>query len=187
MTFAYYLSLAYVAATLLTSGIGHVLGFARFRALVGSHGIIPARFATLVLIIAATFEVAAGSTAVAMLLNTEIAPFAPLLFAIVAALACAFALYIRLLLRRPVGVTSCGCSPFAGPLTPMSIVPAAALLLMSALGLVVTGLGFSSSLNIGYELLGFAIVLPLAWGISLSMVVFLLPATLLGPTAAKGS
>ncbi|HEX8597702.1 MAG TPA: MauE/DoxX family redox-associated membrane protein [Chloroflexia bacterium] len=187
MTFAYYLSLGYVATTLLIGGMGHLLGFAHFRSLVRSHGIVPTRLATPASILVTVLETVAGGAFVLVLLNSEFAPVALPLFALSTVAGAAFVLYIRLLLRRPAGITSCGCSPFAGPLTPASIVPASALLLMSVLGLVVTGLGFGRSLDAGYELLGFAAALPLAWGMTLTTAVFMLPAFSAGLRQTEGS
>lgn len=178
MTFVYYLTLAYVATTLLIGGIGHLLNFAQFRELVRSHGIIPARLATLASILTLLFEAAVGTALLAVLLDMVVAPLALVLFTLSAAGGCAFALYIRLLLRRPSGVTSCGCSPFAGPLTPASMLPASALLLMSLLGLAATSLGFARPLEAGYELLGVAVALPLVWGLTLTIAIFMLPASL---------
>lgn len=178
MTFAYYLTLSYVATTLLIGGVGHLLSFAQFRELVRSHGIIPARLATLATIIAVLFEAVVGSSFLVALLDRWVASLASLLFMLSAAGGCAFALYVRLLLRRPGGITSCGCSPFAGPLTPASILPASALLFMSLLGLAATSLGFARPLEAGYELLGVAVALPLVWGLTLTTAIFLLPASL---------
>jgi hypothetical protein len=181
MTFVYYLSLGYVAATLMISGTGHVLGVAHFRDLMRAHSIIPARLATTTAVLVTAFELAAGSAVLAVLLNGEMAVWAPLLLAVCAAAGGAFAFYIRGLLRRPEGITSCGCSPFAGPLTPASMVPALALLLISLLGLVAAGLGYSSPLGATYGLLGISVALPLAWGVTLALIIILLPASMPRP------
>ena len=178
MSFFYFLSLDYVAATLLIGGVGHVLGISRFRDLVRNHNIVPSRFATATAVLVIAFELMAGSASLAVLLNQQIAPRSSLVFAICAVAGSAFAFYIWRLLSHPEGVSSCGCSPFAGPLTPISIVPALALLLMSLLGLLAAGLGFGQSLAVTYELLGIAVALPIAWGVTLALLVLLLPASM---------
>lgn len=186
MTFLYDLSLAYVAATLVISGIGHVLGFAHFRDLIRAHNIIPARLAVATAVLVIGFELVGAVTSLAVLLNENIAVRASLLFAVCAAAGGAFAFYIRRLLRHPEGITSCGCSPFADPLTPASIVPALTLLLMSLLGLVAAGLGYSGALGVTYGLLGISVALPLAWGVTLAVIVILLPASMPQPATNRG-
>jgi hypothetical protein len=181
MTFVYYLSLGYVAATLMTSGFGHVLGVAHFRDLVRAHSIIPAGLVTATALLVMAFELVAGGSSLAVLLKAEIAARASLLFAVCAAAGVAFAFYIRRLLRRPEGVTSCGCSPLAGPLTPVSIVPAFALLLMSVLGMVAASLGYGRPLGVAYGLLGISVALPLVWGVTLALIIIMLPASMPRP------
>ena len=181
MTFFYYLSLGYVAATLMISGIGHVLGFAHFRDLIRAHSIIPTRLAVATAVLVIGFELVGAVTSLAVLLNEENAVRASLLFAVCAAAGGAFAFYIRRLLRRPEGISSCGCSPFAGPLTPASMVPALALLLMSLLGLVAVGLGYNSPLGVTYGLQGISVALPLVWGLTLAVIIILLPASMPQP------
>jgi uncharacterized membrane protein len=185
MTFLYYLSLGYVAATLMISGIGHVLGFAHFRDLIRAHSIIPTRMATATAVLVIGFELVGAVTSLAVLLNEEIAVRALPLFAVCAIAGGAFAFYIRRLLGRPEGITSCGCSPFAGPLTPASIVPGLTLLLMSLLGLMASGLGYSGALGVTYGLLGISIALPLAWGVTLAVIVILLPASMPRPATNR--
>ncbi|HEX8071329.1 MAG TPA: MauE/DoxX family redox-associated membrane protein [Pyrinomonadaceae bacterium] len=181
MTFIYYLSLGYVAATLLTSGIGHALGAARFRDLVRAHDIIPRDLVPATTLLVIAFELIAGAGALAVLLKAELVARAALLFAGCAVAGGAFACYIRRLLRRPGRVSSCGCSPLAGPLTPVAVVPACALLLLSALGLVAAGLGYGRALGVAYGLLGGAVALPLAWGVTLALLIIMLPASMPRP------
>jgi hypothetical protein len=77
------------------------------------------------------------------------------------------------LLQNPAGITSCGCSSFASPLTIASIVPALALALVSLSGLVITAFGYGNTLNSG-----FAMVLPLVWGVTLALIINLVPASM---------
>jgi hypothetical protein len=181
MTFAYYLSLGYVAATLLTSGLGHVLGVAHFRDLVRAHNIVPAGLVTATTLLVIAFELGVGASLPAVLLREEIAAWASLLFAVCAAAGVAFAFYIRRLLRRPEGITSCGCSLLASPLTPLSIVPALALLFMSLLGMVAASLGYGRPLGVAYGLMGSAVALPLVWGVTLALIIIMLPASMPRP------
>jgi hypothetical protein len=181
MTFIYYLSLGYVAATLMTSGLGHALGIAHFRDLVRAHSIIPAGLVTATALLVIAFELVAGGSSLAVLLKEEVAAGASLLFAVCAAAGVAFAFYIRRLLHRPEGITSCGCSLLASPLTPVSIVPALALLLMSMLGMVAAGLGYGRPLGVAYGQMGISIALPLVWGVTLALIIIMLPASMPRP------
>lgn len=184
MTFVYYLAVGYVAATLLTSGMSHGMGLAGFRDVVRSHGFVPASLATPVAAFVTILELAAGGAALAVLLSEEAAARASLLFAVCAVMGVAFALYVRRLLRRPEGITSCGCSPFESPLTWASVVPACALLLASALGLAAAAFGWGRPLDAAYQSLGISVILPLVWGVTLSLIINLLPASV--PRLATG-
>ncbi len=177
MTFAYYLSLSFIAATLLASGSGHLFGFASFRAVVQSHNVVPPGFTTLVAIVISVFELVAGSASLVVLLSNEATPLAALLFVLCAIAGGAFVWYLRRLLRNPPGIASCGCSPLTSPLTPASLVPATALLVVSAAGLATAGLGFDHPLHLSYERLGIAVALPLVWGLTLAIITMLLPAS----------
>jgi hypothetical protein len=175
MIFAYYLALSYIATSLLASGVHHGTRLARFSSIVRSHRMIPAGLATPLAILVTVFELAAGGAALAVLWKETSVP-APLLFSICILIGLAFALYVRQLLRSPKGITSCGCSAFASPLTIASIVPALALMLVSLIGLATTAFGFASPLH-PY----FLVVLPLAWGATLALIINLLPASMPGP------
>jgi uncharacterized membrane protein len=183
MTFVYYLALGYIAAALLTGGVGHLLGFARFRDLVREHAMIPDSLVTTTTMLVVAFELLAGSAALAALLNEEMTARATLLFAMCAVAGGAFAYYIRRLLLSPLEITSCGCSLLAGPLTPVAIVPALMLLVVSGLGLVATVLGFGRPLGVAYGLAGVSLALPLLWGVTLALIIILLPASMPRPAA----
>lgn len=178
MTFIYYLALAYLAAALIGGGIHHAARLTSFGDIVRSHRIIPARVAMPLTVVVTVFELAAGSVALVVLFREEIAPRASLLFSICTAIGLVFALYVRQLLRSPAGISSCGCSSFASPLTTASIVPALALVLVSLSGLVTTALGFRNTLNSG-----FVVVLPLVWGVTLATIINLVPASMAAPDA----
>lgn len=173
MTFVYYVALGYLATGLLASGIHHAARLTSFSDIVRSHRIISARVAMPLTILITVLELAAGSAALVVLFSAEGNARAPLLFSICTAIGIVFALYVRQLLRNPAGITSCGCSSFASPLTIASIVPALALTLVSLSGFVISTLGFGNSINSG-----FAVVLPLVWGVTLALIINLVPASM---------
>lgn len=175
MTFVYYLALSYLAASLVPVGVYHGARLGNFSRIVQSHRIVPAVIAVPLAILVAAFELVAGATALAALFNEEAAKAAGLLFSICAAVGLALALYVYRLLRHPEGITSCGCSAFASPLTIASVVPALTLLLVSLLGLATTALGLGSNLN---EKPDIALALPMVWGGTLALIINLLPASM---------
>jgi len=176
MTFTYYAALSYLAASLMASGVHHVTSLASFGGIVRSHRLMPSHLAMPLAILVTVFELVAAGTALVILFIGEIGAQAPLLFSICAVLGLAFALYVQKLLRHPEGITSCGCSSFAGPLTVASIIPALALMLVSLLGLAATAWSFENTFN-----LNFSVVLPLLWGATLALIINLLPASMPRP------
>jgi hypothetical protein len=183
--FATTFSLAYLAASLLTSGIGHLVRFARFRTLVREHGAVPARSASLASIAVVAFELAVGSSALGILLREDAGAFQGLLFGACAVAGVVFTGYVRWLLRHALPAASCGCSPFAGPLTPASIAPAAGLLLVSVLGLATVGLGSPLLPPIAHRSVDVFLALPFLWGITLAGIILLFPASMPQPTAGR--
>lgn len=181
LTFLSYFSLAYVAAMLLTTGIGHVVRFTEFKAIVRMHGLISASLSPMVSVAAVAFELFAGSVAVALILWSNTALLTVLLFVACAAVGCLFVYYVWRLLRHPAGMTSCGCSPFESPLTPASIMPAGALMLVSLTGLLATGCRWGLSSTIVPEITGVTMALPLAWGGTLAGIIMLFPITVPWP------
>lgn len=176
MTFIYYVALSYVAVSFIASGIHHATRLAGFSDIVRSHRIIPASLAMPLAILVTIFELAAGGTALAALFSAEVSAQTPLLFSVCTVTGLAFALYVRQLLRNPEGITSCGCSSFASPLTIASIIPALTLVLVSLLGLTTNAFGFGNTLNPR-----FLVVLPLIWGATLALIINLLPASMPRP------
>lgn len=136
MGFVYYFSLSCLAAILLTTGSGHVAKFPVFRALLVEHQIAPFRMVTLVAILILAVELATGMIALLLLAGGLRTQYSPFLFAVGAGAGIVFLVYLRHLLRRSTGVTSCGCSPLASPLTPAAMIPAATLGLVSCAGLI---------------------------------------------------
>lgn len=174
MIFIYYVALSYIATSLLASGVHHGTRSARFSSIVRSHRMIPARFATPLAILVTVFELVAGGAAVAVMWKETTVP-APLIFLICILTGFAFALYVRQLLRHPQGITSCGCSAFASPLTIASIVPALALTVVSLIGLASTAFG---SGDLKPE---FLVILPVVWGVTLAVIINLVPASMPRP------
>lgn len=185
MSFLYYLSLSYVATTLLVSGVGHVYGFSSFRDLLRSHNIVPAALATLLSVVVAAVEIVVGIALPAIWLTQQGEAFISTLFVVCAVAGGVFMLYIRRLLQQPEGIESCGCSPFSGPLTSASIIPAAGLLLMSACGLIAAALGVKPAFATAYAEVGITLALPIVWGSTLALLVILLPASMPQPLTTQ--
>ena len=182
MTFVYYLALSYLASSLVPTGVYHGARLGNFSRIVQSHRIVPAVMAVPLAILVAVFELAAGAMALFALFNEEAAKVTGLLFGICAAVGLALAIYVYRLLRHPEGITSCGCSAFASPLTIASVVPALALLLVSLSGLATTALGFGSNLSAESDI---ALVLPVVWGGALALIINLLPASMPRPASVQ--
>jgi hypothetical protein len=170
---------AYLAAALLASGAGHLLGFIGFRDLVRAHTIVPQRLATPVALCVLSFELVAGT--IALLLAVRRGNDVGLAFLLCAATTAAglgFVLYVRRLLQSPTAV-ACGCSPLTGPTTPASLIPGAALLVISAIAVVVVAL--APAQGAAGEVDGLVGVLPQLWGVTLAGIVMLVPASMPAP------
>ncbi len=182
LTFLYQSSLAYIAATMATSGVGHIAAFSDFRALVRGHRIIPPNLSLPVTMVLVGFELVTAGAATALLFWKATVQHVPLLAVFVpgatALAALLFVRYVRGLLRRPVRASSCGCSPIPGPLTALSIVPARALLVVGTIALVAHALGGVPSFAAAYGSFGLAALLPAAWGPLLALVVMLIPGSI---------
>jgi hypothetical protein len=179
VTFFLYFGLAYAAATLLASGLAHVVYFRRFLTTVRAHRVLPPVWAPPVVFAVVGWELAAGGLAAGMLASTRPATLAAPLFGSCALAGCAFWLYVRRLLSRPVRAASCGCSPLASPLTPASLAPSVALALASALGLAAAGFGPEGAVAIG------AALPPAVWGCTLAGLLILLPAAAPAPAGGR--
>lgn len=173
ITFLLPMGLVYVAATLVTSGVSHLVRFGPFRDLVRRHGLVPGRMATPVASMTVTAELGCGAAAVA-LLQTHRPWAAASLFGGSLVMGLSFMGYVRGLLRRPTGDIGCGCSPLAGPLTPAAMVPATALAVVSTLSLVAAA---ASALVAWDGVLAEPLrALAWLWGATLAAVVILVPA-----------
>lgn len=182
--FAYGLSFAFLSAMLLASGVGHALGFVRFRALIRGHGIVPVPWSGLVAGVVTASELGMGAAMAGVLLRPASTPSEAALAAGSALAALAFQFYLRRLLRQPVRTHSCGCSPLASPLTAASLAPSASLLLASAVGLGTALLQGATAFRMPSE--GLVRLLPAGWGATLAFLVLVLPAVVAPHTAPSG-
>jgi hypothetical protein len=180
------LGLAYVTVTLMTSGAGHLVRPAVFRAVVRRHGIVPVRLAAPVAAATVVAELSLGTTAAVLLIRGPGTGPAAALFVATTLMGLAFLVYVRRLLRVPAGDVGCGCSPLAGPLTPAARVPAVALAVLSALSLAAALAGDAAAAaavagdGAAAEPLGWL------WGATLAVVVLLVPAVAPRPLTEGG-
>lgn len=179
--FVYGVSVAFLAAVLLATGIGHLLDFSRFRLLIRHHNVLPSAVAGVAAGLVTMFELFGGAAFVAILIDGTELPRATVLAATASA-GVAFLFYMRRLLRHPATSASCGCSPLDGPLTPASLVPAASLVIASVLGLSSVALEGAShgTPEAAVRLLS------VGWGATLALLVLLLPAVAVPRQALEG-
>jgi hypothetical protein len=168
----------FLAALLLSSGVAHVLNFPAFRATLDTHGIVPAGPLTLTALAVTVTEIIAASLTLGAAWSGSDA-LAALVFAggVLAGAGCL--LYVRRLLRSPVPVSTCGCSPLASPVTHASLVPAASLALVSSGGLGAVWLEAMGAVGAARPEMfssGVMATLPVAWGLTLAGIVWLFPA-----------
>lgn len=182
--FAYGLSFAFLSAMLLASGVGHAVAFARFRTLIRGHGIVLGPWSGLVAAVVTASELGIGAAMVGVLLRPASSPLGATLAAGSAVAGLAFLLYLRRLLRQPVRTHSCGCSPLASPLTGVSLVPSASLLMASAVGLGTVLLQGAAAFRMASE--GLVRLLPAGWGATLAFLVLVLPAVVVPRTGIEG-
>lgn len=180
ITFWWPFGCAYLAATLLPSGVSHLFGFGSFRDLLRTHAIIPQRLATPVALTTLLAELVAGSAAL-ILLPLHRAAAAMLLFGGTAVVGLGFLLYVRRLLGRPGRAVSCGCSPLAAPLTSASVLPGAMLAVVSVTALAVTVIGDRLPGVPTGEFVGALSWFPPLSGVTLAAVVMLVPASAPSP------
>lgn len=165
-------ALAFLSALWLVTGLGHGLAWNRFRRTITSHRVIPPLWGLLAAAVIPPAELGLGIGALGSLARNGSLPAWVSLGS--AALALVFGLYLVGLLRRgPAPGVSCGCSPLAGPLTPLSLLPALAVGIASLAG------GAAASVDVAgvaAELPPGASVLAALWGLTLAGLVLLIPA-----------
>jgi hypothetical protein len=181
LTFAWHFASTFIGVTLLASGAGHLVGFGRFRSLILGHGVVPAELSAPVAALVTGLELTVGGLALSLPVADGLrVPDGPV-FAACAVAGLAYFLYLRALLKRPVRVASCGCTPFASGLTPASLVPSVGLIAASVVGLTASGLGPPTVPAADVHAVHAA--LPTGWGVTLALIVLLYPAAV--PAAAR--
>lgn len=170
----------YLAATLLASAAGHLMRFAGFRDLVRGHAILPPRLVTPGVLCVLSFELLAGAAALlfAVRRNPEVTP-AVVLCAASAVAGLGFVVYVRRLLRTS-AAPPCGCSPLSGPTTSATLVPGAALALVSVVALTAT----LARAPAGSEVDGIVRALAPVWGVTMAALTMLVPASMPAPAAS---
>jgi len=186
MGFVYYFSLSCLAAILLTTGFGHLVKFPVFRALLVEHQIAPIRIVTLVAIFVLAVEFVTGTIALLLIAGGLRTQFSSLLFAAGASAGIVFLVYVRHLLRRSTGATACGCSPLPSPLTPVAMLPAATLGLVSCAGLI-SALWPATNLStaLAGEHASVLYALPILSGVVFAGITILAPASMPAPLTTE--
>jgi hypothetical protein len=169
-----FLAAGYVSALLVVAGAGHALRLGAFVETLRRHAIVVEPFAAPAAACVAVAETVLGAGLLAAVLAGNQAA-AMRLFAACGLLAAIYVGYLVMLLKRKAG-GSCGCLPVAAPLTEMSLLPAAGILCFSALGMLAALADPIASQGVA--------VLGLAWGVLLSLLSILLPATMPRPVDA---
>jgi hypothetical protein len=172
-----FLAAGYVSALLAAAGAGHALRLGAFVETLRRHGMVVEPFAGPAAACVAVAEIVLGAGLLASVLAANQAA-ALRLFGACGLLAVVYAGYLAMLLKRNVH-GACGCLPVATPLTEMSLLPAAGILCFSALGILVALADPIASQP--------AAALGLAWGVLLSVLSILLPASMPRPLDAARS
>ncbi len=171
-TFFLFFALAYNAALFLASAVAHIAHLKSFRQLIQEHRVLPPASATLIAAVVCGFELTVGGAAL-FALEQFASPRMRISVLVSAAMAgVAFWLYLRQLLRKSTGVTSCGCSPLAAPLTRASLAPSIGVVCISVFGLA--GVGGTS-----YRDPGLPVGLACLWGVAFAGLTVLYPAAIL--------
>jgi hypothetical protein len=170
--FLLFFALAYIAALFLASAGGHVLRLKSFRQLIQEHRIVSAAPAGLIAAVVCGFELSTGWAALFSLGQFASSRMRISVLISAALAGSAFWLYVRQLLRKPTGVTSCGCSPLAAPLTRASLAPSIGVVCISACGLAAIG-------GASYHSPGVPVALPCLWGAAFAGITVLYPAAVL--------
>jgi len=178
--FVFVFSLAFLGLTLAATGLGHLLRFRQFSALIHMQRMIPGR---------ASAASAALVTGIELALATVLALGVAGLLAfdglkywlvVCGGLGGMFLYYVHRLMRAPVRAVSCGCSPIESPVSPASYYPAAALILCSCVSMT-AGLSLERWPAATATSLGpFALWMPTALAAVLAGLILLFPASVPG-------
>lgn len=174
VTFFSLLAPTFIATVLLSSGIGHVIDFRSFAAVVRSQGLVPHRSVGRIAAGVVCVELLLGGGALAVLTGRVPRGWTLTLTSGSLVVALAFFIYLRRLLRRPHAAATCGCSPLESPLSELSRVPAAALAVVASIGLLAVLIQPADATLSIASLAERA--LPVMWGVALAGIVLLVPA-----------
>ena len=156
----------FVAILFGISGLNHLLRFNQFRSVLRSHGAFPPALTVPIASVVCVSELALAAATGFVLFGAR-PLWARSVFLAAAICGVAFTIYLRILLRHPQGVNSCGCSPFESPLSPLSVIPALALVVIASAGGLFAGSTFEA----------FPAAMGVAWGTTTALLVMLLPAS----------
>ena len=172
--------LVLVATLLATTGGFHLLHLRRVAGVLDDHGIVRRARPGVAAFVLTMSELAIAAIALVALTTGEWR-IAAVASSTALAAGLGFVMYLHRLLQAGHS-GSCGCTPLDAALTPASFAPAVALAAAGALGLSASLVGGSDPVS------GAAwTALPVAWGLALTGLVVLLPATApqLRPTDAS--
>jgi hypothetical protein len=172
--FASDFSLSFIAATLLVSGMGHLSSQAEFRRVIRSHDVFPSWLAGWTAVLVSLVELSLGALAVVSLLPSAGVSTRRIAFVATAGAGAAFLIYLRRLLSNPGDANSCGCSPLSAPLTKASLAPSIALVIVSFIGFTAT-----AAVGLDNQVDAVNRILPCLWGVTLSGITLLYPASVL--------
>lgn len=179
LTFLGCLSMAYIAATLGLTGLYHLARHRTFRDVLRQHGLLPSPFIVPVAIVIAVAELLLSAGAlVGMTARTSDPSSAYIASGVAVLLGLVFIVYILLLLSSPARNLACGCSPFAGETSRLSLIPGAGLALAAALGLTGMAAGGTASLRYATGEFGGLALLAAGYGVMLAILVMFAPEAL---------
>jgi hypothetical protein len=167
-------ALSFIAATLLVSGLGHALRPASFGRVVRSHDVFPSWLITWLAIGVCFFELLVGTLAAFSLRPGASFAARVAVLAAAAGAGAVFWVYLRRLLSDPGDATTCGCSPLSAPLTKASLAPSISLVIVSLVGFAAT-----AAVNFDHNISDLERALPCLWGVTLSGMTLLYPASVL--------
>lgn len=181
IAFLFLFSVAYVAATFLASGIGHLARFGDLMRSLREHAILPVRAVAPAAGLLTVFELAAAVLATRAVLRGGAGVMDVMVLAACALAGTGFVLYLRRLLGTSRSA-DCACLPLRAPLTPLSLAPGSGIALVAMVGLA-CGLVLAQPAAVLQQLAPLSRLLPPAWGVTLAGLVMMLPASLPWPRA----
>ena len=179
LTFLGCFSMAYIATTLGVTGLQHLAHHGAFREILRQHGLLPAALVTPTAVLVTALELLLPAGAViALAADAATTPAAYITGGSAGLLGLAFLLYILRLLGSPAHALACGCSPFAGETSRLSLLPGAGLALAALLGLAGVAGGGAASLRYATGAFGDIALLAAGYGTILAVLVICTPEAL---------